>query len=123
MIQPMPFQERLRCVFTSPREVVGLVDDLLGLCHEQGLRIDYLNAHCVVRSIGDQAQETEIPLPKSVFRAILARVAALCNDQHPDAVTPYGGEAQFSLGSIPSAIFHVAFTNTPEEQRLQVMCR
>jgi hypothetical protein len=62
----------------------------------------------------------ELPLPKSVFRAILARLAAMCNERIPDSVSPYGGEGELSVGTDPPAIFRVAFTNTAGGQRLDV---
>ncbi|MGL4423621.1 MAG: hypothetical protein ACRCZF_23390 [Gemmataceae bacterium] len=67
-----------------------------------------------------------VPLPKSVFRAALARVSALCNEQHPDSVTPYRGEGevvvppeQVSNGTPPSTCY-VSFTNTPSEQQMEM---
>jgi hypothetical protein len=47
-------------------------------------------------------------------------MAALCNERIPGAVSPYGGEGELSVGTSPPAIFRVAFTNTPGEQRLKV---
>ena len=61
-----------------------------------------------------------MPLQKSVFRAVVARVAALCNEGAPNSVTPYRGEGELSVWTNPPASFHVAFTNTPTEQWLEV---
>src|SRR5262249_56235813 len=73
---------------------------------------------------GARRQEwTEVSVPKSVFRAILARVAALCNEHAPNSVSPYGGEGEISVGTNPPTLFRVAFTNTPGEQRLEVSRR
>jgi hypothetical protein len=91
------------------------------LCREQGLQLEWQDDQCRVRPLGAQPHEsTEIPLSKSVFRAILARMAALCNERMPNSVSPYGGEGQLSLCTSPSTVFRVAFTNTPGEQRLEV---
>ncbi len=35
---------------------------------------------------------------KSVFRAILARVATLCNEQSANSVSPYGGQGELVVG-------------------------
>jgi hypothetical protein len=115
-------QEHLQRTFEPGRRgVVGLVDDLLSLCREQGLQLDWQADRCRVRPLGARPQEsTEVALPKSVFRAILARMAALCNERVPDSVSPYGGEGELSVGTSPPTIFRVAFTNTPGEQRLEV---
>jgi hypothetical protein len=76
---------------------------------------------CQVRPLGTGPQESaEVPLPKSVFRAIVARIAALCNERSPYSVSPYGGEGELSLGTDPLVVFRVAFANTPGEQRLEV---
>lgn len=116
--------ERLQRVFEpTPRGVVGLVEDLLGLCREQGLQFDWNTNQCQVRPLGAGPQETtEVPLQKSVFRAMLARLAALCNERTPDSVSPYGGEGELSVGTNPPTIFRVVFANAPGEQRLQVNC-
>ena len=63
----------------------------------------------------------EIPLGKTVFRAMLARIAALCNERTPNSVSPYGGEGEFSIWTEPPTVFHVAFTNTPDEQRIELI--
>jgi hypothetical protein len=122
MNKPSLFSERLQRAFEPTQHgVVGLVDHLLDLCQEQGLQLDWRDDRCRVRPLGAQPQEpTEIPLPKSVFRAILARMAALCNERIPNSVSPYAGEGELSIGTNPSTIFRVAFTNTPGEQRLEV---
>jgi hypothetical protein len=122
MKKPAPLSERLqRALEPTRRGVVGLVDDLLGLCREQGLQLNWRADRCRVRPLGARPQEsTEILLPKSVFRTILARMAALCNERVPDSVSPYGGEGDISIGTDPPTIFHVAFTNAPGEQRLEV---
>jgi hypothetical protein len=124
----MPFAERVRGVFKpTPRGVVGLVDDLLGLCRVHQLRMDFQDSHCYVRPLGTDVQDSlDVPLPKSVFRAVLARVAALCNEHHPGSVTPYRGEGEVvvpdpvSESCVPPSTCYVAFTNTPSDQRLEV---
>ncbi|MGL6097925.1 MAG: hypothetical protein ACRC7O_19255 [Fimbriiglobus sp.] len=128
MIQPTPFAELIQKAFRpTPRGVVGFVEDLLDLSLVHQLRFGFTEGHCSVRRLGaDHADTLTVPLPKSVFRAALARVAALCNEQHPGSVTPYGGEGEVALpppfspnGSPPSTCY-VSFTNTPTEQQLEM---
>ena len=120
--------ERVRGAFKpTPRGVVGLVDDLLCLCRVHRLLINFQDSHCYVRPLGTDAQDSfDVPLPKSVFRAVLARVAALCNERHPHSVTPYRGEGEIVVPSpileecVAPSTCHVSFTNTPSEQRLEL---
>ncbi len=69
---------------------------------------------------GQPPESTDLPLPKSVFRALLARIAALCNERVPNSVSPYGGEGEIVLDTVASAVFRVEFTNTPAVQRLEI---
>lgn len=110
----------LRGTFEQPaRDVVGLVDDLLMICQTQGLQLDWQTDCCRVRSnTGDFEEVIDRPLPKSVFRAVLARLAALCNERNPSSVSPYSGEGLLSVGTNPAALFRISFANTQENQRL-----
>lgn len=115
----------IRSALEQPtRGVVGLVDDLLRVCRERGLQLDWQADRCRMRSEGGDWEElTDLPLRKSVFRAILARIAALCNERKPDSVSPYGGQGEISTGPDSPAVFRVAFVNTASEQKLQLMNR
>jgi hypothetical protein len=122
MNTPSPLAERLRKAFEpNPRGVVGVADELLGACREQRLRLEWRAGACHVRPVGTSGEEPiDVPLPKSVFRALLARFAALCNERKPDSVSPYGGEGELAVGTDRAEVFGVTFTNTPDEQRLEV---
>ncbi len=130
MIQSTLFADRVQSAFQpTTRGVVGLVDDLLDLCRLYQLRINFRESHCAIRRLGADTQESlDVPVPKSVFRAALARIAAICNEQHPESVTPYRGEGLIavlppdSLDSrkrVPSTCY-VSFTNTPSDQHLEM---
>ena len=128
MIQSPLFTERVQNVFRpTSRGVVGLVDDLLSLCRLHQLRLHFADGHCSVQRLGaDDADAIRVPIPKSVFRAALARIAAICNEQRPSSVTPYRGEGEVVVPSplstdcaAPSTCY-VAFTNTPSEQSLEM---
>ena len=128
MSESSPFAEGLRMAFRpTSRGVVGLVDDLLGLCevHQLGLRFE--EGSCLVRRLGaDIGDSLTVPIPKSVVRAALARIAALCDEQHPGSVTPYRGAGELAVppprspSSTPPSTCHVSFVNTPAEQHLEM---
>ena len=112
----------LRRVLANPTSgVAGLVDELLTVCREHSLQLDWQVNRCRVRSSGEEWEEVaDVPIRKSIFRAILARIAVLCNEQTPNSVSPYGGQGAFSVGAAPSAVCKVAFTNTPDQQKLEL---
>jgi hypothetical protein len=115
-------QELRKAVENPVRGVVGLVEDLLQVCREHGLQLDWQADHCRLRGAGgDWENVLDFPLRKSVFRAILARVAALCNERIPNSVSPYGGRGKLAAGANLPAVFRVAFVNTPAEQSLELM--
>ncbi len=117
-----PFPERLRNTFEpAERGVIGVVDNQLDLCAEQGLRLDWQDDRCRVFPLGAGSHETtELPLPKSVFRAIVARTATLCNERAAHSVSLYGGEGELSVGTASPTRFRVALTNTPSTQTLEI---
>jgi hypothetical protein len=123
MSTPPPFSGELRRVLLHPTGgVAGLVDELLVLCEKHALQLDWQADRCRVRCMAGDSQElTDVPLRKSVFRAILARVAALCNERSPSPISPYGGQAEIAVGADSATVFRVAITNTPSEQRLELM--
>jgi hypothetical protein len=111
--------EAIRGVFTQPaRDMVSMVDDVLTVCGEHNLELDWRPGCCRVRSHAEDWREVlDLPLRKAAFRAILARLSALCNERHPHSCTPYGGQGEIAVGT---TVFTVVFTNTPGEQRLQL---
>jgi hypothetical protein len=116
------FRERIARLFEpTKRGVIVLVDDILDLCRESGLCLEWRDKRGVMRTLaGAPSQPIEVPLQQSVFRAVLARVAALCNECNPNSVSPYGGEGEFSASANSSPVFHVTFANRPHEQRLEI---
>lgn len=114
--------EELRSALTHPRDgVVGLVEDLLAICQKHNLQINWQNDRCRMCSSGDAWEELmDLPIRKSIFRAILARIAVLCNEKNPNAATAYGGRCEWLTDDNPPTMFRVLFTNTPAEQRLEL---
>ena len=128
MIQSTPFARRVQQAFTpTPRGVVGLVDDLLSLCRTHQLRIVFRDGRCEIRRLGAGSKDAlDLSVPQSVFRAVLARVAVLCNDHRPHSATPYRGEGEVAVprrpdrGPAAGSTCYAAFTNTPSDQRLEL---
>lgn len=116
------FSKAIQDVLAHPRRgVVGVVDDLLTLCQNRCFELDWRDNRCRVRSgQGEWEELTKTPLQRSVFRAVLARIGALCNEHKPNSVSPYGGEGEIMSGADPPRVVHVAFANTPAEQRLEL---
>jgi hypothetical protein len=122
MSRASPSSDALRRVLTQPTGgIAGLVDDLLTVCREQGLQLDWQADRCRMRSFAEDWQEwRDVPLRKTVFRAVLARLAVLCNERNPGSTSPYGGQGEIIVGANPATVFRVVFTNTPGEQRLEL---
>ena len=100
---------------------IAIRDALLRLCQEHGLQLNWRDGQCRVRSSAGGSEEVvETPLRTSVFRAILARLAALCNEREANAVSPYGGQCELSIGTDPVTFLRVSFANTPDEQWLEL---
>lgn len=111
--------DRIRRALTVPtRGVLGLVDELLAVACEQDIRLRWQDGQCLV-SAPTVDPPIGVPVPKSVVRAVLARIAALCNERVPDSVTPYGGEGEVSVGDTVTVV-RARFVNSPEEQSLEL---
>jgi hypothetical protein len=104
--------------------IVGLVDTVLTVCGAHGLQLNWQAERCCVRSAaGDWKELLGIPMRASVFRAVLARVAVLCNEHTPDSVSPYGGQGELRGGANPPAEFSVQFVNSPDERRIEIITK
>jgi len=111
-----------RAVDKSSPGIVSFVDAVLNLCREHNLQLDWQVGRCLVRPPGGEWEEmADVPVRKSVFRAILARVAVVCCEKSPNTMSPYGGQARLTVGENPAVVFHVVMANTPANQRLQLL--
>jgi hypothetical protein len=106
-----------RCFDRSPRGVVGLADDLLRLCADQRLELDWRGDRLRVWSADGWEEVVADPLPGPIFRALLARLAAVGNEQAPGSASPYEGQFEWSGGNEP---LRVTFVNRPGEHRLNL---
>jgi hypothetical protein len=115
--------EIIRGILTRPTGgIVGLVDDLLVVCSERCLQLDWQADRFRFRSFGGDWEElTDLALPKSVFRAIIARIAALCNERTLNSISPYGGQGELSFGANTGTTFRVALVNTTAVQKLELV--
>ncbi len=100
---------------------VGIVDNLLELCRGGELEFALRSDVCHIRIRQGTLEETlNLPLREGIFRAMLARIAALCNQRQPGSVSPYGGQGEIHLGRHPHAVFAAHFVNTTAEQSLRL---
>jgi hypothetical protein len=114
--------DRLRRAFAPTQGgIVGLTDQLLEACVGSHVEFKRVGNRCVCRwTANGETKEALMPLLPAAFRTILARIAALCNEYSPNAVTPYRGEGLLTVKGPPPTVVRVAFVNTPDEQRLEV---
>ncbi len=113
--------DSVESILHSSGNVIEFVDALLKVCQEQRLHVRWQTDGCRIRSLrGGRQEQIAESLPKARFRAILARVAALCNDHSPDSISPYGGQGTLALASDRKPAIRVLFANTPDEQWLDL---
>ena len=85
------------------------------------MRLECHGGCCHIRFLNGGSEEVlDQPLRKSVFRAMLARVAALCNERNPNSVSPYGGQGELLVVTDPATIFRATFANTTDEHWLEL---
>jgi hypothetical protein len=119
------FSTTIQQIILNPsRGVVGLVDDLLGACCGHNIQLAWQDGQCRLSSSDGEWEDTiDLPIRRSVFRAILARVATLCNIQLADSVSPYGGTADLTVGYTPTGMLTVTIVNTPAEHGMRIAPR
>jgi len=122
VIPSQTVSDRLRRAFAPTRGgIVGLTDQLLEACAGSDVEFKRVGDRCVCNwTLTGASQEALAPLPPAAFRTILARIAALCTEHGPNAVSPYGGEGLLAVKGPPPTVVRVVFVNTPDEQRLEV---
>ncbi len=122
MIPSQAAEDCLRRAFAPTQGgIVGLTDQLLEACVDSDVEFKRVGNRFVCNwTVNGETKEALVPLAPAAFRTILARIAALCNEYSPNAVTPYGGEGLLTVKGPPPTVVRVAFVNTPSAQRLEV---
>lgn len=102
----------------GPLGVIGLADDLISFCNGYQLDLSLTPAHCITFDLLHQQKEV-LPhsLPRSAFRALLARFTALCS--HSVDMTPYRGTGRIELADTNQWI-DVSVQNTKDQQSLDL---
>jgi hypothetical protein len=96
-----------------------LVDELLTASREHEIQLGWQAGRCQVNiPQADPPERIEVAVQKSVMRAVLARVAVLCNERVPNSVSPYRGRGEVAID--PATVLRVNFVNTPDEQTLEL---
>jgi hypothetical protein len=99
--------------------IVGMVDEVLQLCRQHSLELNWRDGKCRITPIGSNREDVlDLPLQRSIFRVILARIAKLCGDNAPGTFNPYGGHGELIVGSEPAILFRVEWSNTLADQHL-----
>jgi len=102
----------------GPLGVIGLADDLISYCTDHQLDLSLTPTNCTIFD-SDHQQKEVLPntLPRSAFRALLARFTVLCN--HSAGMTPYGGTGRIALpDSLPW--IDISVQNTNDQQSLDL---
>ena len=122
MKDPSPMLEHLESILADPdRGVLGLVDELLKASRQHDIQLGWQAGFVsVVFLEGGHSRRIEVALGRSVVRATLARIAALCNERSPGSVSPYGGQGIVAIDADPSTAIRATFVNTPETQSLEL---
>ena len=110
--------------------IVEIVENLLVYLPNQNLKIDFFEGHGRMTSLADPNAETHrkgevrasrksvfhFPMSKPIMRALIARVAFLCESLGFHSGTPYRGEGE--LISEYGCHNRIYYANTPQEQWL-----
>ncbi len=109
---------RLCAILTNPGDgIVAMVDNILASCSDARVEVELQEGTLSVYFLNCCAQ-LRLSIPKSVLRAIIARVAALCHEQTPNSVSPYGGEGELMVPAKPGSFIKAVFVNTTDQQHL-----
>ena len=103
-------------------DVVKFSDELMQLCAEHELRLRLEPSQCVVESSGgkESIDVIENPMRRSQFRAVLARIGAICSECSNRIMTPYGGDWEVSYSGDQSRRIRVSLHNTPNAQFVEL---
>lgn len=104
----------------SPTIVDGVMELLLRLSDEWVIELWWCDNRCMARSANSlQSVDSNIEIPRSVFRAILARVAVLCSLADNTPCSPYQGAGRIDLPTEGFAV-EVSYSNRSAEQWIKL---
>jgi hypothetical protein len=96
--------------------IVGVADQLLQKCRDHHVRMEWAESGLRIQIDSGPWQLLQgLALRKSIFRALLARLALLSNESGKPC-SPYGGSGEISIADDYSIM--IQLTNTPEQQQL-----
>ncbi|MBY0229716.1 MAG: hypothetical protein K2W96_10590 [Gemmataceae bacterium] len=109
--------EEVLAILAKPVDgVLGIVDGVLALAADSPLRLEFVEGGCKAAAGG---REATMPFRRSVFRAMLARIAVLSDEQAPGSFSPYGGIGTVLAG--PARVrLKAVFSNTTQTQALDL---
>lgn len=102
------------------RSIIQIVDQLLSISLDHLLQIDWRDNILRVRQREGDWKQLELPIRKSIFRAILARLATLANESTPTSVSLYGGRSNVSVQGHPDLLIHFSCSNLTGDQWLEL---
>lgn len=114
--------DRIRLALSAPTNgIVGMAHDLLSICHDNAVIIRWESTGVQVETAeGGETRTLTVPLRKSVFRSVLARLVMLCNETRLGSITPYGGISEIIVPGTPDSHYCISITNTPDEQVIEL---
>lgn len=109
-----------RDLSTPSDGIRSVAKTLIEAAQNYDMTLNWDNGRCLVTVKNDSVSESiEVPLRRSVIRATLAHLATLCKADHPDALSPYGGEGRITLNE-HSGSHLIVFVNSPTELRMDI---
>jgi hypothetical protein len=107
-------EARLKDAMTpGSRGIIDSVDKLLRFAQDHPIAMDEHETTIRIRLLDIELREPfQFSFKRRVFRVILARIAAICNDLRPGSVSPYGGSGDLAVPGNPSRLLHADFSNT-----------
>jgi len=115
------YLDELQALLLQPtRSIIEIVDRLLSISLEHHLQIDWRENTLRVHQGDGDWEQLKVSIRKSIFRAILARLATLANESTPNSVSLYEGRGKVSVSDHPDLLIHFSFSNSLGDQWLEL---
>jgi hypothetical protein len=75
------------------------------------------------RTIKVAVESAEVAMPSHIFRTVLARISAMCNQCVSETASPYGGTGTilFAAGELSQPVrFDITFSNTQTDKSISI---